>query len=262
MVGSDNCGSMQLLQNEAHQQGIAHWGLLPHMFRVSPAEQVISHFKHMVCAVLAGVSVEDRPIDEAFIHEAAEFMCYVNECFVHSCQHLLDTNLHMCFKLNLSVLAWKGGLVPFRTAGYAWIPESLHSSHGGKHVTAEPVICLGWQEMYSKVCKVLTLLGTVQHTTKVTWHHDQLLGKFLPAHERDMCMPMPDTSSVEYDHEVVEHLWDALTGPQKLEASEEAHERESGALDGDKFPQCAHSLQSVMQEQVLSMVQKAGCDTE
>ena len=34
--------------------------------------------------------------------------------------------------------------------------------------------------MYSRVYKVLTPLGTVRHTSKVTWHHDQPLGKFLP----------------------------------------------------------------------------------
>ena len=88
------------------------------MFRVSPAEQAISHVKRTVCAVLAGASVEDGPIDESFVHEAAEFVCYANERFVHSRRHLLDTDLRTCFELNLGVPAWKGGLVPFGTAGY------------------------------------------------------------------------------------------------------------------------------------------------
>ena len=177
-------------RDEAHRQGIANWGLPPHMFRVSPAVQAISHFKRTVYAVLAGASVEDGPIDESYVHEAAEFVCYANERFVHSRRHLSDTDLRTCYELNLGVPAWKGGLVPFGTAGYAWIPESLRSSRGGKHVTAEPVLCLGWQEMYSKVYKVLTPLGTVRHTSKVTWHHDQPLGKFLPVRERDMRMPI------------------------------------------------------------------------
>ena len=200
MVGSDNCGSIQLLRNEAHRQGIAHWGLPPHMFRVSPAEQAISHFKRTVCAVLAGASVEGGPIDESYVHEAAEFVCYANERFVHSRRHLSDTDLRTCYELNLGVPAWKGGLVPFGTAGYAWVPESLRSSRGGKHVTAGPVLCLGWQDMYSKVYKVLTPHGTVRHTSKVTWHHDQPLGRFLPVRECDMRLPSSDKLAVEYDH--------------------------------------------------------------
>ena len=87
------------------------------MFRVSPAEQAISHFKRTVCAVLAGASVEGGPIDESYVHEAAEFVCYANERFVHSRRHLSDTDLRTCYELNLSVPAWKGGLVPFGTAG-------------------------------------------------------------------------------------------------------------------------------------------------
>ena len=35
-------------------------------------------------AVLAGASVEGGLIDESYVHEAAEFVCYANECFVHS----------------------------------------------------------------------------------------------------------------------------------------------------------------------------------
>ena len=121
----------------ASVQGTAHWGLPPHMFRVSPAEQAISHLERMVSAVLAGASVEGRPIDGSYVHEAAEFVYYANERFVHSQRHLADTDLRRCYELNLGVSAWKGGLVPFGTAGYAWIPESLRASRGGKHVTAE-----------------------------------------------------------------------------------------------------------------------------
>ena len=84
MVGSDNCGSMQLLRSEAHRQGIARWNLPPHIFRVSPARQAISHFKCTVSAVLLGASVEGGPIDESYVHEAAEFICYANEHLVHS----------------------------------------------------------------------------------------------------------------------------------------------------------------------------------
>ena len=75
-------------------------------------------------------------------------------------------------------------------------------------------------------------------------------------------MPTPDTSSVEYDHEVVERLWDASTEPHKLEASEEARERESGATGDDKSPQRTRGTRSAMQERVLGMVRKAGCDPE
>ena len=144
----------------------------------------------------------------------------------------------MLYELNLGVPAWKGGLVPFGTAGYVWVPESLRGSRGGKHVTAEPVLCLGWQDMYSNVYKVLTLLGTVQHTSKVTWHHDQLLGKFLLVCDCDMHMPAPDMSPVEYDHNIVEWL---LDDSEKLEAFEEVHKFESGELSGNKYPQRVHS---------------------
>ena len=78
---------------------------------------------------------------------------------------------------------------------------------------------------------MLTPLGTVRHTSKVTWHHSEPLGKFLPVRDRDMRMPAADTTPVEYDHDIVERLWDE---PEKLEAAEEARERESGKLDGDE----------------------------
>ena len=61
---------------------------------------------------------------------------------------------------------------------------------------------------------------------------------------------------------MVEQLWDASAELPKLEASEEARERESGTPDGDKFPRHARGLRSAMEEQVLSMVRKAGCDME
>jgi hypothetical protein len=64
---------------------------------------------------------------------------------------LSDTDLRTCYELNLSVPAWKGGLVLFGTAGYAWVPESLRSSHRGKHVMAEPVLCLGWQDITRQI---------------------------------------------------------------------------------------------------------------
>jgi hypothetical protein len=77
-----------------------------------------------------------------------------------------------------------------------------------------------------------------------------------------MRLPSSDKSPVEYDQEVVERLWDASEQPTKLEASEEARERASGAPGGGELPPRAHGPRSVMQERVLSMVRKAGCDTE
>ena len=56
-------------------------------------------------------------------------------------------------------------------------------------------------------------------------------GKFLLVHEHDMCMLVPDTSLVEYDHNVVEQLWD---DSEKLELSEEVRKCESGGSGGDK----------------------------
>ena len=99
---------------------------------------------------LAGASVEGGPIDESYVHEAAEFVCYANERFVHSRRHLADTDLRTCYELNLGVPAWKGRPVPFGTAGYAWIPESLHASRGGKHVMGKYVsLCCAWG---GKIC--------------------------------------------------------------------------------------------------------------
>ena len=58
-------------------------------------------------------------------------------------------------------------------------------------------------------------------------------------------MPAPGTSLAEYGHDAVEWLWD---DSEKLAASEEAREHESGESSGDKFPRRVHGSRSVMEE--------------
>ena len=74
-----------------------------------------------------------------------------------------------------------------------------------------------------------------------------------------MRMPAPDMSPVEYGHDIVERLWD---DSEKLEASEEAREQEAGEQRGDKFPWRVQGSHSVVEERVLDMVRKCGCDTD
>ena len=67
------------------------------------------------------------------------------------------------------------------------------------------------------------------------------------------------SQSALYDHSIVEWLWG---DPENLEASEEANKQEGGDRHSDESPRHICGSRSVMEEWVLDMVQKAGCDTD
>ena len=58
--------------------------------------------------------------------------------------------------------------MPFGCAGYAYVDEKLRSQRGRpKHLRAEPVVCVGYQHLYSNVYKCLARHGTIVRTRKV-----------------------------------------------------------------------------------------------
>ena len=67
--------------------------------------------------------------------------------------------------------------VPFGTAGMAHVSPVLHAEEGmPKYAWFEPVLCLGYQHIYSDVYQCLTRNWTVIHTKQVVWDLEALFG--------------------------------------------------------------------------------------
>ena len=82
------------------------------------------------------------------------------------------------FELNVGVPP-RPGLVPFGCPGWAFVPESLRRKRGRpKYERAEPVLCVGYQHMYTRVYKCLTRHGSVIHSEQVNWDMEAPLGLF------------------------------------------------------------------------------------
>ena len=177
-VGSDGCGSMAHLRSAALELGIDHFYLPPRSPRLNPAEQAVGRFKSTVAAVLQAACMSDGPINESYVQYAAEYVSYVHERVAHQ-RTALGKSVSP-YELNVGKPPRLDRLVPFGSAGYAFVPEELRRERGwGKSVRSEPVLMLGYQHMYSRVYKCLTMHGTIVHTEKVQWHLKQQKGVFL-----------------------------------------------------------------------------------
>ena len=178
-VISDGCGSMVHLKNAAIQLGIGTWDIPPYSPECNPAEQAISRFKSTVMAVLLGACVKDGPIDSSFVNEAAKYVTWVHERFGRTHQGIGEAYVSP-FELNLGRKPRLEGLVAFGTPGYAFVPPEVRKSRKwGKSVRSEPVLMLGYQNMYSRVYRCLTERGTIIHSQRVQWNVKGQLGVFL-----------------------------------------------------------------------------------
>ena len=71
-------------------------------------------------------------------------------------------------------------VVPFGTAGMVHVRPVLRAKRGApKYTRSEPVLCLGYQHIYSDVCRCLTKHGTVIHTKQVVWDLEAPLGLWI-----------------------------------------------------------------------------------
>ena len=88
------------------------------------------------------------------------------------------TYLKSPWELNVSVRPTVGRLVPWGTAGYAYVPEQLGRAWGApKYRRSEPVLMLGNQNLYTNVYKCLTQHHTIIKTEQVSWDVDAPKGE-------------------------------------------------------------------------------------
>ena len=178
-VISDGCGSMVHLKNAAIQLGIGTWDIPPYSPACNPAEQAISRFKSTVMAVLLGACVQNGPIDSSFVNEAAKYVTWVHERFGRIHQGIGEAYVTP-FELNLGRKPRLEGHVAFGTPGYAFVPPEVRKRRKwGKSVRSEPVLMLGYQNIYSRVYRCLTERGTIIHSQQVQWNVQSQLGVFL-----------------------------------------------------------------------------------
>ena len=84
------------------------------------------------------------------------------------------------FELNLGRKPRLEGHVAFGTPGYAFVPPEVRKRRKwGKSVRSEPVLMLGYQNIYSRVYRCLTERGTIIHSQQVQWNVQSQLGVFL-----------------------------------------------------------------------------------
>ena len=181
-VSSDGCGLMMCLRDAVLDLGIDHWPIPPYSPQFNLAEQAIGNFKATVTACLLGASADKGPIDVSYVQYAAEYVAYMHKQFFQKrCHH--DKLLNP-YELNIGVKPRLDRAVPFSTAGYAFVHPDVHRARGwSKSVRSEPVLMLGYQNMYSRTYKCLTERGSIIHVDKVRWCPQEPLGVFLKWHK-------------------------------------------------------------------------------
>jgi len=176
-VMADGCGSMQLVKEAVIEDGLNYFPIPRNEPEGNPAEGVTNDFRERVYATLASAMHIDGPIDERHLILAAQYVCHVRE---RSPIGPSGDDFNP-WRINTGQPSSMGHVVPFGTGGYAFIPKPLRKARGQpKYLRREPVICLGFLDMYSKVWKCMTRHGSTIHTRSVTWDFDTPLGLFPP----------------------------------------------------------------------------------
>ena len=135
----------------------------------------IGQFKADVAAVLTPACRPNGPISEEFIVYAMHYVAYVAERYTRT----RAAGSTSAFELNIGVPPRNHRLVPFLTAGWAYVPKELRQKRGApKYRRSEPVLMIGYQHMYTTVYKCLTAHGTIIHTEQVSWDMEAPLGIF------------------------------------------------------------------------------------
>ena len=180
-VVTDGCGAMHgILADRALRRGIDHMPIPPYQPHLNNVEGIVGSFKADVACCLKAACVEGGPIHEAYVMACSEYVAYTRERFVpRRTIDALKSAGRSRFELNTGVPA-RPGLVPFGTAGFAFVPAEMRKRRGApKYERSEPVLCVGYQHMYTVVYKCLTRHNTIIHSEQVRWDLDAPLGVFL-----------------------------------------------------------------------------------
>ena len=177
-VGTDGCGSMALLRAAALARGINHYYLPPWSPSDNPVEGIVNHFKTDTATVLLSACAVGGGITEAHVGYALEYVSWMRERFAHvrRGEHASWNPWHRQFGADSRLHR----AVPFGAAGMAHVSPALRAKRGApKYERTEPVLCLGYQHVYSDVYRCLTKHGTVIHTKQVVWDLEAPLGVWL-----------------------------------------------------------------------------------
>ena len=176
-IMADGCGSMVLAERAAIESGLNFFPIPRNEPETNPAEGVTNDFRERVFSTLMSAMNVNGPIDERHLVFAAQYVCHVHERSPAG----PSGDDHSSWQINTGQPSTMGHVVPFGTAGYAFIPKTLRQKRGQpKYLRREPIVCIGFLDMYSKVWKCLTKHGSIIHTRSVIWDFDTPHGVFPP----------------------------------------------------------------------------------
>ena len=144
-------------------------------------EGAVNYLKVGVASILLSACTTDGPLTVRDVNAAAEHLCFIHERFVKA--RVSDNyrgmrqDLRSPWFLNTGLEAQVHKLVPWGTPGYAYVPKTLRQARGTPiYRRSEPVLCYGYQHMYTYVYKCLTAHNTIIHSEQVDWIMDAPLG--------------------------------------------------------------------------------------
>ena len=176
---------MTLVTESVRRRGVAFMPIPPYSPHLNLVEGAVNIFKQAVSSILLSAASREGPITNAWLFEAAVYACCTLERFVK----VRRGETYRGKYIELKSLWWLSTgaqprldrLVRFGAAGYAYVDKNLRQSRGTPaYIRAEPVLLVGYQNMYTHVYQCLTRHGTKIFCEQVRWDLEAPLGQMLP----------------------------------------------------------------------------------
>ena len=168
---------MSLIKEVSRKRGVAYLPIPPYSYVLNMVEGAVNYLKVGVASILLSACTTDGPLTVRDVNAAAEHLCFIHERFVKA--RVSDNyrgvrqDLRSPWFLNTGLEAQVHKLVPWGTPGYAYVPKALRQARGTPiYRRTEPVLCYGYQHMYTYVYKCLTAHNTIIHSEQaVSYTH-------------------------------------------------------------------------------------------
>jgi len=203
-VGADGDGVMSLIKEVSRKRGVAYLPIPPYSYVLNMVEGAVNYLKVGVASILLSACTTDGPLTVRDVNAAAEHLCFIHERFVKA--RVSDNyrgvrqDLRSPWFLNTGLEAQVHKLVPWGTPGYAYVPKALRQARGTPiYRRTEPVLCYGYQHMYTYVYKCLTAHNTIIHSEQVDWIMDAPLGQLLESTDLTKKGGKPTSSRLAID---------------------------------------------------------------
>ena len=147
---------------------MAYLLILPYFYVLNMVEGTVNYLTVGVASVLLSACTTDRPLTVHNDNTATEHLCFIKARMSDNYRSMRQ-DLRSPWFLNTGLDAQVHKLVPWGTPGYAYVPKALRQARGAPiYRRTEPVLCYGYQHMYTYVSKCLTAHNTIIHSEQVT----------------------------------------------------------------------------------------------